>query len=268
MKMIMITPPPLAKLATRPLLAAFALAAGLVLLAGPVAAQSFRIPGNFEHLTEVLENEGRGLDKPVTSLMTGFLTDQTPGAGPSPASVTNLQIEALDWPGTAILGVGSGSRCAYGSGDATRLVGFHNATGKYTHGQPIATACTYWGRPKCSRTVTVRGRTYTANRGSTPCPPNPQQGADNVPTGTRIAHTGMFTVRIWGKLCVSGSGLCQPAREPIPAADVAPINTGGYIATFKGGGNNCGPTIWPTPEMRAAGAPPYAAYCDFTFDIR
>ena len=198
----------------------------------------------------------------MTSL-NGFLTDQTPEAGRFPASVTNLDIEVLDWPATATLGVGATSRCAYGSGDATRLVGFHNATGTYTHNQPIATACTYWGQPKCSRTVTVRGRTYTANRGSPSC-----DSMDNVPMSTRIAHTGMFTVRIWGKVCYTSNLVCLPAREPIPARGAGNINTNGYIATFKGGGNNCGPAIWPTPEMRAAGAPPYAAYCDFTFDIR
>ncbi len=260
----MITPPPpcgIAQLKRLTALAA-ALAAGLVLLAGPVAAQSFRFPGNFDHLTEVQLNEGRGLENPVTSL-NGFLTDQTPEAGRFPASVTNLDIEVLDWPATATLGVGATSRCAYGSGDATRLVGFHNATGTYTHNQPIATACTYWGQPKCSRTVTVRGRTYTANRGSPSC-----DSMDNVPMSTRIAHTGMFTVRIWGKVCYTSNLVCLPAREPIPARGAGNINTNGYIATFKGGGNNCGPAIWPTPEMRAAGAPPYAAYCDFTFDIR
>ncbi len=268
MKMTMITPPPsLAELTTRSLLAAFALVAGLVLLAGPAAAQTFRIPGNFDHFTHVMENEGRGLGDPVTSL-NGFLTNQA-DQWTFPPAVTDLDIEALDWPGTTVLGVGGESRCAYGSGDATRLVGFHNATGKYTHGESIATACTYWGKPKCSRTVTVRGRTFTANRGSPPCPPNPQQGADNVPTGRHILTTGMFTVRIWGKVCLTGRvNTCFPAREPAPADGVDSINGIGYIATFKGGGNNCGPAIWPTPEMRAAGAPPYAAWCDFTFDIR
>ncbi len=133
-------------------------------------------------MTRVLENEGRGYGNPVTSLTGPLFTDT---AIPD-AVISDLDIEALDWPGTAVLGVGADSRCAYGSGEATRLVGFHNATGKYTHSQPIARACTYLGQPKCSRTVTVNGRTYTANRGSPPCPPNPQQGMDNVPTGTFI----------------------------------------------------------------------------------
>ncbi len=232
-------------------------------MAGPAAAQTFRFPGNFDYLTVVLENEGRDYGNPVTSLNGTLFTDTQ-----ATPAISNLDIEALEWPGTTILGVGAGSRCAYGSGEATRLVGFHNATGKYSHGQPIATACTYFGQPKCSRTVTVQGRTFTANRGSPPCPPNPQQGADNVPTGRHIPHTGMFTVRIWGKLCFSGSGLCQSAGEPIPAGDVRPINDGGYFATFKGGGDNCGPPIWPTPEARALGTPPYATYCDFTFNIQ
>ena len=256
-------PPPPARSTALLLLAALSLAAALALVAGPAAAQIFRIPGNFDYYTHVLENEGRDHGNPVTSLNGPVFTDTQ-----VLVTLRDLDMEAKDWPGTAILGVGAASRCAYGSGAATRLVGFHNATGKYTHGMPIAEACTYLGQPKCSRTVTVRGRTYTANRGSPPCPPNPQQGADNVPTGRHIPPTGMFTVRIWGKFCVSASGLCAPARAPIPAADVGPINFGGYFATFKGGGNNCGPPIWPTPEARALGAPPYAAWCDFTFDIR
>ncbi len=204
------------------------------------------------------------LDKPITSLKGPLFTDTQ-----ADVAIKDLDIEALlEWPATATLGVGATSRCAYDSGDATRLVDFHNATGKYTHGQPIATACTYWGQPKCSRTVTIEPGTigqrtsYTANRGFPPC-----NDMNNVPAA-RIDHTGMFTVRIWGKLCFSGSGLCQPAREPVPAADMSYINTGGYFATFKGGGKNCGPPIWPTPELRATGTPPYAAYCDFTFDIR
>ncbi len=57
-------------------------------------------------------------------------------------------------------------------------------------------------------------------------------------------------------------------RYQLPADVVAYIDSGGYSATLKGGGKNCGPAIWPTPEMRAVGAPPYAAWCDFTFDIK
>ena len=263
MKFYLIHPPPLAKLTTILLLAAVSLAAGLALVAGPAAAQKFTPPGNFDYLTVVLENEGRHYSEPLTSLNGPLFTDTQ-----VPFAISNLDIEAKDWPGTVVLGVGGESRCAYGSGDATRLVSFHNATGKYSHGEPIAEACTYWGQPKCSRTVTVRGRTYTANRGSPPCPPNPQQGADNVPTGRHIPSTGMFTVRIWGKVCYSANGVCLQAREGIPSTGAGNVNTNGYFATFKGGGKNCGPPIWPTPEQRALGAPPYAAWCDFTFDIR
>ncbi len=257
------TPPPLARSTTLLLLTVVTLAAGLALVAGPAAAQTFMFPGNYDYLTVVLENEGRDYGNPVTSLNGPFFTDTR-----VTVAVSNLDIEALDWPGTTLLGVGAASRCAYGSGEATRLVGFHNATGKYTHGMPIAKACTYLGQPKCSRTVTVRGRTYTANRGSPACPPNPQQGTDNVPTGRHIPSTGMFTVRIWGKVCFSLNSRCLPAREPIPSGNVANFNISGYFATFKGGGDNCGPPIWPTPEAREAGAPPYAAWCDFTFNIQ
>ncbi len=256
-------PPPPARSTTLLLLTVASLVAALALLAGPAAAQTFTIPGNFDYYSQVLENEGRDHGNPVTSLNGPLFTDTQ-----ATSALRDLDIEAKDWPGTAALGVGATSRCAYGSGNATRLVEFHRETDKYTHGQPIATACPHWGQPRCSRTVTVRGRTYTANRGSPPCPPNPQQGADNVPAGRPIPHTGMFTVRIWGKVCFSGSGFCQSAGEPIPAGDVRPINGSGYFATFKGGGNNCGPPIWPTPEARALGAPPYAAWCDFTFNIQ
>ncbi len=240
------------------------LAAGIALVAGPVAAQRFTPSQYPDHFTLVLGNEGRDFGNPVNSLKGPLFTDTSVRG----SAISALEIEALDWPGTTLLGVGAASRCAYGSGEATRLVGFHNATGKYTHGMPIAKACTYLGQPKCSRTVTVRGRTYTANRGSPACPPNPQQGTDNVPTGRHIPSTGMFTVRIWGKVCYTANSSCLPAREPIPANGVRNINLNGYFATFKGGGKNCGPPIWPTPEMKELGAPPYAAWCDFTFNIQ
>ncbi len=245
------------------------LAAGIALVAGPVAAQRFTPSQYPDHFTLVLGNEGRDFGNPVNSLKGPLFTDTSVRG----SAISALEIEALDWPGNAILGVGAGSRCPYGSGGATRLVSFHNAIGSYTHGNPIAEACTYLGQPKCSRTVTVSvpghgNQTFTANRGSPPCPPNQQQAADNVPMGTPQPSTGMFTVRIWGKVCYSANSSCLPAREPIPANGVRNINFNGYFATFKGGGKNCGPPIWPTPEMKELGAPPYAAWCDFTFNIQ
>ena len=170
--------------------------------------------------------------------------------------------------------MGSESRCAYGSGDATRLVGFHNASGRYTGGQPIATACTYWGQPKCSRTLTHDGRTYTANRGRPPCPPNPQQDTNNVPTSTHIPHTGMFTVRIYSKVClngtVGGAERCSqfgPGGQRVTAGQwLSHINQNGYRATFAPG-LNCGPARWPTPEMQTRGRPAYAEWCDFTINV-
>ncbi len=254
---------------TRLLPAALA-ALGLALLAGPAAAQRFTPSEYPNHFTQVLQNQGRSWNDPVNTLNGPLFTDM---ARVADKVYSNLEIEVLDWPGNAILGVGPDSRCPYGSGEATRLVSFHNATGTYSRGQPIAEACTYLGQPKCSRTVTVSvpghgNQTFTANRGSPPCPPNPQQAADNVPMGIPQSATGMFTVRIWGKVCYSANSSCRPAREPIPANGVGNINLNGYFATFKGGGDNCGPPIWPTQEMRDLGAPPYAAWCDFTFDIQ
>ncbi len=58
----------------------------------------------------------------------------------------------------------------------------------------------------------------------------------------------MFTVHIWDKVCYSANNACFPAREPIPSNGVDNINYDGYFATFKGGGTNCSPAIWPAPE--------------------
>ncbi len=84
-------------------------------------------------------------------------------------------------------------------------------------------------------------------------------------------HTGMFTVRIYGKVCTSeDSEDCYSLKnfQPDEAALEDSKASGYYFATFTPGGPNCGPATWPTPELQAAGQPPYAEWCDYTFDIR
>ncbi len=204
--------------------------------------------------------------------------------------VNNLKIEALPSDtGTTAFGVGSGSRCAYGGGNPDgQIVEFHNANGTYSRGRPIAEACRHWGPAKCSRTVTVQGRSFTANRGYPRCPSSwgtggaPALGpaADDIPDsrqdlrarpGTRNTHKGIFRVRIWGNICYLFGRVCRSfnnaSTQSLLSYDKGYLNSSGYAATFRPA-SNCGPGRWPTPELQAAGAPPYAEWCDVTVDVR
>ncbi len=49
----------------------------------------------------------------------------------------NPIIEARHWPTTGTFGAGENARCTCDKGDATRLVSFHNASGRYSRGDPI-----------------------------------------------------------------------------------------------------------------------------------
>ncbi len=212
-------------------------------------------------------------------------------------AVTNLTIEALpDSQGRMTFGVGSGSRCAYGAGDADdRVIEFRNATGTYSRGGPIAEACPQWGPAKCSRSVTFMGRTFIANKGYPRCPdawdridndnrrvgaPALGDAADDVPdsrqdirarSGTEGRRRGIFRVRVWGKVCHAGASnvqRCWNLKNPNPPPGFTFLaNAAGYGATFRTD-RHCGPPSWPTPELEAAGAPAYAEWCDVTVDVR
>ena len=220
----------------------------------------------------------------VTSLTTP-LTDSAPRilSRVWTGLVRNLQIEAGGPQGTTTFGVGSAFRCAYGPGEMGNqmVVEFHNATGTYSHSQPIARACPTWGPAKCARSVTVRGRTFTANRGYPPCPaggaPALGDAADDIPdsrqelrarSGTSGTANGIFRVRVWGNFCYAAGGVCRSLKTidgTILTSSL--VSRYGYAATFRPG-LNCGPARWPTPEMQAAGGPVYAEWCDVTVDVR
>ncbi len=223
-----------------------------------------------------------------------------------------LDIEARPNPqGMMNFGVGSDVRCAYGLGDRdqTQVVEFHNPTGRYSRGQPIARACPHWGPRKCSRTVTVNlgalgfgTHTYTVNRGYPRCPdawntpetvmvdgesvstrvgaPALGDAADDIPDSRQEitatdrqqgTHNGIFTVRIWGKICIAARYFEQCAslvdNDSTVLKSRSSLNELGYVATFPPA-YNCGPARWPTPELQAANAPPYAEWCDVTVDVR
>ncbi len=204
--------------------------------------------------------------------------------------VRNLKIEALPSDrGTTTFGVGSGSRCAYGGGNPDDpIVEFHNATGTYSRGGPIAKACRHWGPAKCSRTVTVRGRSFTANAGYPRCPsswggngaPALGDAADDIPDsrqdirarpGTRNTHKGIFKVRVWGNFCLGGGTICRSFKDDSTLRYLSNssdfINSYGYGATFRPA-YNCGPARHATPQLAAAGAPPFAEWCDVEVDVR
>ncbi len=228
------------------------------------------------------------------------------------ALTRDLEIEARPNPqGMMNFGVGSDVRCAYGPGDRdqTQVVEFHNPTGRYSRGQPIARACPHWGPRKCSRTVTVNlgalgMHTYTVNRGYPRCPgawdttkmvevdgesvstrvgaPALGPAADDIPDNRQEitatdrqqgTHNGIFTVRIWGKICLATHISNSPDRC-VSLKDNDPVllgsnflNAVGYVATFPSR-SHCGPPRWPTPELQAMGRPPYAEWCDVTVDVR
>ena len=192
-----------------------------------------------------------------------------------------LTIEALPGPDATTFGVGSSSHCAQTPG-ASGGVAFHNARGTYSRGQPIATACPTWTSPKCSRSVTFMGRTFTANRGYPPCTgdttsltgeytgntPEQQTDPDTFTPIDRTPSNGIFRVRIWGNFCSSAGYICRSLKtidEVTLTSDL--VSRHGYAATFRPG-PNCGPPRWPTPEMQAAGGPAYAEWCDVTVDVR
>ena len=218
--------------------------------------------------------------------------------------VRNLTIEALDSPGgmthdRTTFGVGSGSHCAHTPG-VSGGVEFHNPTGTYSRGQPIAIACPTWTTRKCSRSVTFMGRTFTANRDYPPCTgptetlnvegytgrTSNQQAADAPSTYTpgtpgtftpgttptpraKTPSNGIFKVRVWGNVCLRGGVTCRSFKDgagrDLLRGDVAPRF--GYGATFAPG-SNCGPERWPSEAWRQRNGPGYAEYCDVTVDVR
>ncbi len=202
-------------------------------------------------------------------------------------AVNNLTIEALDSPGgmthdRTTFGVGPGFHCAQSAG-VSGGVEFHNPTGTYSLGQPIAIACQTYTTRKCSRSVTFMGRTFTANKGyprctgdTTPLTGGEYTGStptqqDSSYTPTRTPSNGIFRVRIWGKVChaaTSNASRCWDLKNPTPPPAFAFLaNAAGYGATFRTA-LHCGPLSWPTPELQAAGAPGYAKWCDVTVDAR
>ncbi len=116
--------------------------------------------------------------------------------------------------------------------------------GKYTGGTNIVTACRYYS---CRA-----------------------PGSDGCGTQRKewLPATGMFTVRIWGKLCHksrSNVQRCWDLNNPAPpAGSISIARFAGYSATF-GPGTNCGPA---RTIVGLEGLAPYAAWCDFTVNIR
>ena len=195
--------------------------------------------------TAVLDNEGRDHTDPVRGLTGNLLAVTSGPQGLNSGIFQNLDIEASNW--TATVGIGAAARCAYDrggdgrtfnwgtnqwDGEAKPMVGYHIANDKYTNGEPIARACTYH-----------------------------EGGA------LKKVKDGWFTVRVYGKISLPGFSEVHSLKTPAPPQDPNTWNWNGwgYHATFKPG-KNCGPARWPTPELRTAGLPPYAEWCEFVVD--
>jgi len=165
--------------------------------------------------------------------------------------------------------------------------------------QPLGTsieACPYrWLAARCSRTITIAGISYTANRGYPPCTgigggdevarenvpdPNPNQQTDPggfvaMPRTTGSGTT--FKIRVYGKLCIRGDQLqnCiqfetgNRRRTVGIGITCSDVHRRGYTATFAPG-PNCGPPTWPTAALNrvymhgGTRYAPYAGWCDCT----
>ena len=191
----------------------------------------------------------------VTSLRPGNLITQ-PSNSHLNGLTRDLKIAATNW--TATVAIGTAGRCgsdddgttrtwvrnpdkvtllnpegweAQRSGTPRPLVRYHIADDRYSRGEPIARACTYW-----------------------------EEGRWKPATG------GTFTLRIWGKLChagISNVQRCWDLSTPTPPRGLLAVaRLSGYGATFAPGSPNCGPERWPSPEWQADGGPPYAEWCD------
>ena len=291
--MIRFTPPPPPPLFLR----AFA-AVLLTVLALPASAQNEDNIPNADRHSRVLQAAPASVNN-----LTQSLTGSAPNVQGRIWSglVQNLQIEVLPGPAgsTTTFGVGPGFKCAHSPGSG-QPVEFHNATGTYSLGQPIAIACPTWKAKKCSRSVTFMGRTFTANRGYPRCTGDtepltgeytgstPQQQAVDTPSTytpgtpgtytpgpppTPIAKTpsnGIFKLRIWGNVCIRSGVVCRSFKDGAGRALL--LNPGviylvGYGATFRRA-SHCGPERWPSEAWRMAGGRGYVEYCDVTVDVR
>jgi len=152
--------------------------------------------------------------------------------------------KAKNW--TADIAIGTEGRCAGDRSDSTNLVSFHIDEDRlYDTGTPIARACTYWN-------------------------------------GNEYAHhnTGIFIVRIYGKICDTSGNNCTDFKPGRPRNfDCGRANRSGYTTTFAPG-PNCGPKKWPSSELRDAAARGqlsggefgddatlgYSEWCEFTVD--
>jgi len=158
----------------------------------------------------------------------------------------------------------------------------------YDPSRPLAAsiqACPYrWQAAQCSRTITVGGISYTANRGYPPCSGGGQDAtsqqtapSDFVAMPRTTGSGSTFRIRIWGKVCEDrpgGTG-CRLFRSNNGidsdggGLTCVRAHRFGYTATFAPG-PDCGPPEWPTGQMKTAYMngdmryPPYARWCEFT----
>ncbi len=198
--------------------------------------------------------------------------------------VNNLKIEALPGPAgsTTTFGVGGDFKCAHSPGPG-QPVEFHNPTGTYSRGKPIAIACPTWTARKCSRSVTFMGRTFTANRGYPACTGNTtpltgdytgftpeQQTAVSSDPIARTPSNGIFKVRVWGNVCINNGITCRSFKDGEGRnliRNPEAVHVSGYGATFQHA-SHCGPERWPSEAWQQRNGPGYAEYCDITVDVR
>ncbi len=224
------------------------LAAALVALTftGPALAQ---VTQEAMDRTAVLGNEGTTIE----GLNTSLLTVTSGPSGLNAGIIRNLDITASNW--SATVAIGTDGRCSTDDDGSTGkwirnpdkvtilnkegwtwvrmgarpMVAYHIADAIYSPGEPIARACTYYA-----------------------------EGRQKLHSG------GQFTLRVYGKIALAGFSEVHSLQMPAPPQDPNTwnYNQWGYHATFRPGAN-CGPARWPTPELRAAGLPPYAEWCEF-----
>ena len=72
-------------------------------------------------------------------------------------------------------------------------------------------------------------------------------------------------IRVYGMICAPSGSNCQSLENGI--TDPSQYEISGYTALLKPGAD-CGPAKWPTLDLRSAGAPAYAEWCDFGVNVK
>jgi len=197
-----------------------------VALAAPVTAQNIRDAADS---SSVLDNTAKGISNG------GVLLTAIPGVSPM----------ALPIKTTGYFGGGGAARGGAEVEGTTPQPSDSTIIGTLGLGNEMMRKCPFVNAHRQETTYTP-GQMFTVR---------------NCSIMDGLANQFWVGVRVYGMICSASSpsdcqslenGLTNPSR----------YETDGYVALLKPG-LECGPEKWPTEELRRAGAPAYAEWCDF-----